>query len=60
MKESDYIIVTNLAKLRIVEHSLRTVMQDGVVTDSQRREIIATIGLWIRGLEEKTDKLVKG
>ena len=56
MSEADYIAATNLAKLRIIATTLRSVFVDGKIVDEvSPKEMMRTLDQWIEQLEAKVN-----
>lgn len=53
--EAEYIKATNLGKLGAALEALRDTMNDGVITEDKRREIIEVVQVW----KDKLHKEIK-
>jgi hypothetical protein len=56
MKEADYIVASNLAKLRMADHAVRGLYAMTGEQLSARKEILKLIGDWVVQLEREIDK----
>jgi hypothetical protein len=53
IKEEHYIVATNLAKLRIAEQVLRSLLPEPPIVAEEYKKMIIKIGEWINKLERK-------
>jgi hypothetical protein len=60
MKESEYILATDLAKLRIADNAMRSTFCAEEPNKTRQLSILANLGLMIADLEKKVDKSVTG
>lgn len=51
MTEDEYINTANLAKLRVVDRTLRDVLPHGPVADDEWRAVIRQVQVWTMALE---------
>lgn len=55
-KEADYVAATNLSKLRIVEHVMRSVIPYGVIEQRDLSLVESTLVKMINRLEQEVDR----